>query len=79
MGAHIWREPVATWLWQATEDVRETVSIVTARKLREVYLAVPLGGVDDRTAALAAALRANGIAVSCLAATRCGRSTTTRR
>ena len=65
MGAHP-AEPVATWLWQATEDIREIVAFVTARKLREVYLAVPLGGVDDRIAALAAALRANGIAVSCL-------------
>ncbi len=65
MGAHN-AEPVATWLWRTTEDVRETVAVVTARQLREVYLAVPLGGVGDRTAALAVALRANGIAVSCL-------------
>lgn len=65
MSPHLPRT-VATWLWRAAEKVRETVSIVTARKLREVYLAVPLGGVDDRIAALAVALRANGIAVSCL-------------
>src|SRR6201999_3397014 len=36
------------------------------RELREVYLAVPPSGVDDSIAALAVALRANGIAVSCL-------------
>ncbi len=65
MGAHP-AEPVATWLWRVTEDVREIVAVVTERKLREVYLAVPLSGVDDRIAALAVALRANGIAVSCL-------------
>ncbi|HEX7426595.1 MAG TPA: hypothetical protein VF328_06385, partial [Mycobacterium sp.] len=57
---------VATWLWQATEDIREIVAFVTARRLREVYLAVPLSGVDDHIDALAVALRANGIAVSCL-------------
>ena len=65
MGAHP-AEAVATWLWQATEDIRETVAFATARNLREVYLAVPPGGADDGIAALAVALRANGIAVSCL-------------
>lgn len=53
-------------MWRITEDVGETVACVTARKLREVYLAVPLSGVDDSIAALAVALRANGTAVSCL-------------
>ena len=53
MSPHLPRT-VATWLWRATEGVRETVSIVAARKLREVCLAV--------------ALRANGIAVTCLGA-----------
>jgi hypothetical protein len=53
-------------LWRITEDVGETVAFVTARKLREVYLAVPLSGVDDSIAALAVALRANGTAESCL-------------
>ena len=65
MSAHLPRA-AATWLWRTTEDVGETVAVVTARKLREVYLGVPPNGVDDRIAALAAALRANGIAVSCL-------------
>ena len=41
---------VATWLWEATADVREIVAFVTARRLREVYVAVPLSGVDDRVA-----------------------------
>ncbi len=62
MGAHP-AETVATWLWRATEDIRQIVDFVTARRLREVYLAVPLGGVDDRIDALAVALRANGIAM----------------
>jgi hypothetical protein len=53
---------VATWSWQATDDIPET----TARGLREVCVAVPLAGVDDHVAALTSALRANGIAVSCL-------------
>ena len=53
-------------MWRITESVGETVAFVTARKLREVYLAVPLSGVDDSIAALAVALRANGTAVSCL-------------
>jgi hypothetical protein len=57
---------VATWLWQATADIREIVAFVTARRLREVYVAVPLTGVDDHVASLTAALRAKGIAVSCL-------------
>lgn len=57
---------VATWLWQAGQDIRETVAFVTARGLREVCLAVPLTGVDEAVAALASALRANRIAVSCL-------------
>jgi hypothetical protein len=57
---------VASWLWKSTEDIRQIVEFATARILREVYLAIPLDGVDDRAAALAAALRANGIAVSCL-------------
>jgi len=57
---------VATWLWQAGKDIRETVAFVTARGLREVCLAVPPGGVDEDVAALASALRGNGIAVSCL-------------
>ena len=57
---------VATWLWQATADIGEIVAFVTARRLREVYVAVPLSGVDDHVASLTAALRANGIAVSCL-------------
>jgi hypothetical protein len=65
VGAHP-AEAVATWLWQASNDVRANVAFVTARGLREVYLAVPPGGVDDRTAALATALRARGVAVSCL-------------
>jgi hypothetical protein len=55
---------VATWLWKSTEDIRQIVEFATARDLREVYLAIPLDGVDARAAALAAALRANGIAVS---------------
>lgn len=58
-------DAVATWLWQAT-DISDVVAFVTARGLREVYVAVPLRGVDDHTAALTVALRANGIAVSCL-------------
>jgi hypothetical protein len=57
---------VATWLWKSTEDIRQIVEFATARDLDEVYLAIPLNGVDDHAAALAAALRANGIAVSCL-------------
>ena len=57
---------VATWLWQAGKDIREIVAFVTARGLREVCLAVPLRGVDEDVAALTSALRANGIAVSCL-------------
>ena len=57
---------VATWLWQASADIREIVAFVTARKLGEVYVAVPLSGVDDRVASLTTALRAKGIAVSCL-------------
>ncbi len=65
MGAHSSRA-AATWLWQATGDIREIVAFVTARELREVYVAVPLSGVDEQIAGLVAALRANGIAVSCL-------------
>ena len=65
MSAHP-AEAVATWLWKSTEDIRQIVEFATARNLREVYLAIPLDGVDDRAAALGAALRANGIAVSCL-------------
>jgi hypothetical protein len=57
---------VATWLWEAENDIREIVAFVTARGLREVCLAVPLRGVDEDVAALTSALRANGIAVSCL-------------
>jgi hypothetical protein len=57
---------VATWLWHATADIEEIVAFATARGLREVYVAVPLRGVDDHTAALTTALRGNGIAVSCL-------------
>lgn len=49
-----------------TADTREIVAFATARHLREVYVAVPLSGVDDDVASLTAALRANGIAVSCL-------------
>ena len=58
--------PIATWLWQSTADIREIVAFATTRKLREVYVAVPLSGVDDDVASLTTALRANGIAVSCL-------------
>src|SRR5262249_22817183 len=58
--------PVATWLWNPTDDISKTVEFVTARGLREVYLAVQLGGVDERTSALATALRGNGITVACL-------------
>lgn len=65
MSAHP-AKAVATWLWQSTEDVRHIVDFATARDLREVYLAIPLDGVDGRAAALVGALRANGIAVSCL-------------
>ncbi len=65
MGAHP-AEAVATWLWQASGDAGDIVAFATTRELREVYLAVPPDGVDDSIAALAAALRANGIAVSCL-------------
>jgi hypothetical protein len=57
---------VATWLWQAGDDIEKIVAFVTARRLREVFVAVPLSGVDDTVAALTTALRANGIAVSCL-------------
>jgi hypothetical protein len=53
-------------LWRASADIREIVAFVTTRRLREVYVAVPLSGVDDDVASLATALRANGIAVSCL-------------
>ena len=49
-----------------TADTREIVAFAAARHLREVYVAVPLSGVDDDVASLTAALRANGIAVSCL-------------
>jgi hypothetical protein len=62
---------VATWLWKSTEDIRQIVEFATARNLREVYLAIPLDGVDDRAAALAAALRANGLRCRASAATRC--------
>jgi len=58
--------PVATWLWHPGDDLAQTVEFVTARRLREVYLHVPLGGVDENVARLTHALRANGIAVSCL-------------
>lgn len=57
---------VATWLWDAADDIAEIIAFVTARKLREVCVAVPLRGVDDNVASLTGALRANGIAVSCL-------------
>lgn len=57
---------VATWLWHPTADIRGIVAFVTARKLREVCVAVPPSGVDDNVASLTTALRANGIAVSCL-------------
>lgn len=57
---------VATWLWHVTPDIRGIVAFATARKLREVCVAVPLSGVDDNVASLTTALRANGIAVSCL-------------
>ena len=56
----------ATWLWQAGADIPKIVEFVAAPRLREVYVAVPLSGVDDNVAALTTALRANGIAVSCL-------------
>jgi hypothetical protein len=59
-------EAAATWIWGTDGDIGEIVKFVTARRLREVYLSVPPNGVDERTAALATALRANGIAVSCL-------------
>jgi hypothetical protein len=49
-----------------TADTGGIVAFATARHLREVYVAVPLSGVDDDVASLTAALRANGIAVSCL-------------
>ncbi len=58
--------PIATWLWRATADIEEIVAFATTRRLREVYVAVPLSGVDDDVASLTTALRANGIAVSCL-------------
>ncbi len=57
---------VATWLWHVTADIGAIVAFATSRKLREVYVAVPLSGVDDNIASLTTALRANGIAVSCL-------------
>jgi hypothetical protein len=57
---------VATWSWQAGDDIRETVAFVTTHGLREVYVAVPPSGVDDGVASLTRALRANGISVSCL-------------
>ena len=57
---------VATWLWRATVETSRIVAFATTRHLREVYVAVPLSGVDDDVASLTAALRANGIAVSCL-------------
>ena len=58
--------PVATWLWQAGGDVASTVQFVIARGLREVCIHVPLSGVDEDVARLTRALRAKGIAVSCL-------------
>jgi hypothetical protein len=57
---------VATWLWQAEADIPKIVEFAAARRLREVYVAVPLSGVDDNVAALTTALRVNGIAVACL-------------
>jgi hypothetical protein len=57
---------VATWLWRAEGDIRQTVDFVTARRLREVCVSVPLRGVDEDVANLTHALRAKGIAVSCL-------------
>lgn len=57
---------VATWLWHVRPDIGAIVAFATSRKLREVYVAVPLSGVDDNIASLTSALRANGIAVSCL-------------
>jgi hypothetical protein len=49
-----------------TADTPDIVTFATTRHLREVYVAVPLSGVDENVASLTAALRANGIAVSCL-------------
>ncbi len=57
---------VATWLWHVDADIGQTVEFVTAHRLREVCVAVPLRGVDEDVANLAHALRVNGIAVSCL-------------
>ena len=44
----------------------DTVAFAVGRRLREVFLAVGPQGVDPQTARVARALRANGIAVSCL-------------
>src|SRR5215218_739338 len=57
---------VATWLWRVEGDIRQTVDFVTAHRLREVCVSVPLRGVDEKVANLIHALRAKGIAVSCL-------------
>lgn len=59
-------DPVATWVWRTPGDVADTVAFAVGRRLREVFLAVGPEGVDPLTARLAGALRANGIAVSCL-------------
>ena len=56
----------ATWLWHVGTDVEDIVAFASARRLREVYLNVPLRGVDEDVAAMTHALRAKGIAVSCL-------------
>jgi hypothetical protein len=59
-------DPVATWVWHVDDGVAATLDFVTAHRLREVYVNVPLSGVDDDVASLTHALRASGIAVSCL-------------
>jgi hypothetical protein len=56
----------ATWSWQVDGDIARTVDFVTARRLREVWVGVPLSGVDEDIAALTRALRDRGIAVRCL-------------
>jgi len=66
-------------LWRVEGDIRQTVEFVTARRLREVCVAVPLRGVDEDVANLTHALRANGIAVSCLGGDPIGPSSTTPR
>ena len=56
----------ATWLWQVDGDIEQTVEFVSTRRIREVWVGVPLSGVDEDIADLTHALRANGIAVCCL-------------